>query len=242
MKGVNFKQILLVITVALAMVVVVGTRTPQAREDDSPEQKAADESGKASRAFEAIMANPDQAIPRDLIARAKAIAVFPEVLKVAFVGGGGGGKGVISRHVGDTWAEPVFYRAHGGSVGAQIGASKTDFVLLLMDDASVDALTKDKFEMGAEVRAAAGPVGRQHEAASDARLDADILAYSRSKGLFAGVDVKGVVVKPDNDLNQAVYKKTARELLTEQRNAGPASGLKVFPDTLVRYSAPPDSH
>jgi len=230
------KQNGIAVAIAFAFAIsLLNVRTPQARSDDTPEQQAADQSAKAAKAFEAIMQNPDQAIPRDLLARAKAVAVFPEVLKVAFVGGGGGGKGVVSRHVGDTWAPPVFYRAHGGSVGPQIGASRTDFVLLLMDDQSVDALMKDKFEMGAEVRAAAGPVGRSHEAASDAKLEADILSYSRSKGLFAGVDVKGVVVKPDDEMNKAVYKKTARELLTEQRPDAPSS-LNAFPAAIGRYA------
>jgi SH3 domain-containing YSC84-like protein 1 len=234
------RQRLFVLSVALA-IVVLAARTPQARVDDSPEKQVKDataQSEKASKAFETIMQNPDQAIPQDLLARAKAIAVFPEVVKVAFIGGGGGGKGVVSRHVGAKWGDPVFFRAHGGSVGPQIGASKTDFVLLLMDDQSIEALMKDKFEVGAEVRAAAGPVGRTHEAANDPKLQSDILSYSRSRGLFAGVDVKGVVVRPDDDMNKAVYNHTARELLSDQSSgAATGSGLKAFPETLGRYAS-----
>jgi len=217
-------QSLAAIAAALA-ITIMSARAPQARSGDAETTTLADaaaQSAKAAKAFESIMAIPDKAIPRDLLARAKAIAVFPEVVKVAFVGGGGGGRGVVSRHRGDTWGDPTFFRAHGGSVGPQIGASKTDFVLLLMDDQSVDALMKDKFELGAEVRAAAGPVGKNHEAASDARLQADILSYSRSRGLFAGVDVKGVVIRPEDDFNMAVYNKTARQLLrhSERRDGG----------------------
>jgi len=238
----NRKAKSLVVVAAVIAIVIVSARTPQARSDDAdktPLADAAAQSAKAAKAFEAIMAVPDKAIPRDLLARAKAIAVFPEVLKVAFVGGGGGGRGVVSRHQGDAWGDPVFFRAHGGSVGPQIGASKTDFVLLLMDDQSVDALMKDTFELGAEVRAAAGPVGKNHEAASDARLQADILSYSRSRGLFAGVDVKGVVIRPENELNLAVYHKTARELLGTKQETSAASGMQAFPQAVGRVAGAP---
>jgi lipid-binding SYLF domain-containing protein len=228
----------LVVVVATFAISIMSARAPQARADDDKTTlaDAAAQSAKAAKAFNAIMEVPDKAIPRDLLARAKAIAVFPEVLKVAFLGGGGGGRGVVSRHQGGTWGDPVFFRAHGGSVGPQIGASKTDFVLLLMDDQSVDALMKDKFELGAEVRAAAGPVGKNHEAASDAGLQADILSYSRSRGLFAGVDVKGVVIRPEDELNMAVYNKTARELLGHQQETTAPSGLQAFPQAVGRVA------
>src|SRR5262249_3947460 len=125
-----------------------------------------------------------------------------------------------------------------GSVGPQIGASSTDYFLLLMNDESIEGLMKDKFELGGEAGVAAGPVGRNAGAATDATMNAAILSYSRSRGLFAGVNVKGVVLRPEDDLNMAVYNKTARELLSDSAAAAanPAEGLKSFPNALGRYT------
>src|SRR5262249_12320149 len=162
------------------------------------------------KAFDEIMQVPDKAIPRDLLARAKAVAVFPRVIKVAMTVGGEGGRGVVSRHIDGRWDNPVFLRGGGGSVGPQIGASSTDYFLLLMNDESVESLMKDKFELGGEAAVAAGPVGRNAGAATDALMHAAILSYSRSRGLFAGANVKGVVLKPEDDLNLAVYNHTAK--------------------------------
>ena len=235
------KQNILAVVVAMAAVAVVAPRSPQARADGSDDKKvkeASSQSAKAAKAFEAIMQDPDKAIPRELLARAKAIAVFPQVIKVAFAVGGEGGRGVVSRRVGDAWGDPVFLRAGGGSVGPQIGAASTDFFLLLMTDDSVEGLMKDKFELGGEVGVAAGPVGKYHGAATDALMQAAILSYSRSRGLFAGANVKGIVLRPEDDLNMAVYNKTARELLTDQigGDADADGGLKAFPRALGRYS------
>jgi lipid-binding SYLF domain-containing protein len=240
------RQNMLVAAVALAAIVVATTRTPEARSNDSQEKKARDaaaQAAKAARSFEGIMRVPDKAIPRDLLARAKAIAVFPQVIKVALTVGGEGGRGVISRHVGTGWGNPVFVRAGGGSVGLQIGASSTDFFLLLMNDESVDGLMKDKFELGGEAGIAAGPVGRNVGAATDALMHAEILSYSRSRGLFAGVNVKGIVLKPEDDLNVAVYNQTARELLGDQvsGDASAAAGLQAFPQALGRYTVNPSN-
>jgi lipid-binding SYLF domain-containing protein len=243
MKPERQRTLLIAVTLA-AIIAVVTTRTPQARSDDSHEKKvkdAAAQSAAAAKAFEAIMQVPDKAIPRDVLARAKAIAVFPRVLKVAFAVGGGGGRGVVSRHTAAAWGRPVFLRAGGGSVGPQIGASSTDFVLLFMKDEGVEQLMKDKLEVGAEIRATAGPVGPEAGVASDVLLQAELLTYTRSRGLFAGANLKGVVVRPEDDLNMAVYDKTARELLSDQASgdAGADGGLKAFPQAIGRYTVNP---
>jgi len=237
------RQHILVVAVALA-IVAVSTRTPAARGDDSRDKmvkEAAEQSAKAAKAFEAIMQVPDKAIPRELLARAKAVAVFPRVIKVAVTVGGEGGRGVVSRHTDAGWGNPVFLRGGGGSVGPQIGASSTDYFLLLMNDESVEGLMKDKFELGGEAAVAAGPVGRNAGAGTDALMHAAILSYSRSRGLFAGVNVKGVVLKPEDDLNLAVYNQTARELLSDQAGASgsPAPDLTAFPRVLGRYTVNP---
>jgi len=231
------------LTTIVSAVVLTTALSPEARSDKSQEKKvkeAAAQSAKAAKAFEAIMQVPDQAIPRELLSKAKAIAVFPEVIKVALTVGGEGGRGVVSRNVAGQWSEPAFFRAGGPSVGAQIGASATDIFLLLMSDDSVGSLMKDKVELGGEVGVAAGPVGRNAGAGTDALMHAEVLSYSRSRGLFAGASVKGIVLKPEDDLNTAVYDKTARELLADSDGSpNPDAGLKAFPQVLTRYTGSP---
>jgi SH3 domain-containing YSC84-like protein 1 len=213
-----------------------------AQSNDDHEKKvreAAGQSIKAAKVFDAIMKTPDKAIPQDLLAHAKAIAVFPQVIKAAFFIGGEGGRGVVSRHTPNGWSEPVFFRAGGGSVGPQIGASATDIVLLFMNDEAVAGLMKDKFELGAEAAVAGGPVGRAASAGTDALMTAEILSYSRSRGLFAGVNLKGVVIRPEDDLNLAVYDESARELLdpAKRKTGDTAADIPTFSKTVSRYGA-----
>ena len=200
---------------------------------------AARHSETAAKIFTEIMNVRDQSIPRNLLDKAEAIAVFPGVVKVAFGIGGKGGQGVISRRIRGGWSAPAFFNLGGGSIGAQIGAQKTDYVLLIMNDDGLNGLLKDKFEIGGEVSVAAGPVGREAAAATDATLTAGILSYSRTKGAFIGAALKGGVISPDNDLNEAIYGKKAKDVLTERNpmkmNDMPAS-VRIFPRTLARYS------
>jgi lipid-binding SYLF domain-containing protein len=201
-------------------------------------QDATRHSRQASEVFTEIMNVRDKAIPKELLDKAEAIAVFPDVVKAAFIFGGKGGQGLISRRTRNGWSAPAFFNLSGGSFGAQIGASKTDYVLLIMNDDGINGLLKDKFEIGGEVGVAAGPVGREAAASTNPRMDAGILSYSRSKGAFIGAALKGAVISPDNDLNEAVYNMKARELLTENSmtlNQMPA-GVRIFPRTLARYS------
>jgi lipid-binding SYLF domain-containing protein len=205
-------------------------------------KEAAAQSAKAAKVLDSIMQIPDKSIPQDLIAHAKAIAVFPQVIKASFVVGGEGGRGVVSRRTSTGWSNPVFFRAGGASVGWQIGATATDFVLLFMNDEAMGGLMKDKFELGAEAGVAGGPVGRETGAGTDALMHAEILSYSRSRGLFAGISLKGVVVRPEDDLNQAVYGKTAHALLTDDTSAPNAKkGLSAFTETISRYTKKPDT-
>jgi lipid-binding SYLF domain-containing protein len=191
-------------------------------------------SNDAATVFNEIMGAPDNAIPKELIDKAQAIAVFPGVLKAAFIFGGREGKGVISRRTAGGWTTPAFFNLGGGSFGAQIGADKTDYVLLVMNERGLNGLSSDKFEIGGEVGVAAGPVGREASAATDAQLKAEILTYSRSKGLFAGVALKGTAITPDNNLNEAFYGFKARDVLNGVAGSAPAS-VSIFPETLSRY-------
>ncbi len=201
-------------------------------------QDAARHASEASKVFTEIMNVREHAIPKELLDKAEAIAVFPGTLKAAFIFGGRGGQGVISRRVRGGWGAPAFFNLSGGSFGAQIGAQKTDYVLLIMNQDGLNGLLKDKFEMGGEASVAAGPVGREASASTNLTLDAGILSYSRSKGAFIGAALKGAVISPDNDLNEAVYNLKAVDVLTGKTitmSEMPAA-VRSFPRTLSRYS------
>ena len=193
--------------------------------------EASRRSNDAATVFNEIMGAADNAIPKELIDKAQAIAVFPSVLKAAFIFGGTEGKGVISRRTDAGWTTPAFFNLGGGSFGAQIGADKTDYVLLVMNDKGLNGLLSDKFQIGGEVGVAAGPIGRTASAATDAQLKAEILSYSRSKGLFAGADLNGTAITPDNKLNEAFYGMKAKDVLV----ASIPSSVSTFPQTLSRY-------
>jgi lipid-binding SYLF domain-containing protein len=188
----------------------------------------------AAKVFDQIMGASDSAIPKELVDKAQAIAVFPGIVKAAFIVGGREGKGVISRRTPAGWSAPAFFNLAGGSFGAQIGADKTDYVLLIMNENGLNKLLADKFELGGEVGVAAGPVGREASAATDAQLNAEILTYSRSKGAFIGAALKGTTITPDNDLNQAFYGLNAKEVLSGGVSSTPVAVL-VYPQTLSRY-------
>ena len=196
--------------------------------------EAARRSKDAATAFNKIMQAPDNAIPKELVDKAQAIAVFPGVVKAAFILGGTEGKGVISRRTANGWSAPAFFNLGGGSFGAQIGADKTDYVLLIMNESGLNGLLGDKFQIGGEAGVAAGPVGRTASAATDAQLKAEILTYSRSKGLFAGVDLNGNAITPDNKLNEAVYGMKAKDILNGVAGRVPA-GVSIFPETLSSH-------
>ena len=222
---------------AVLAVLLSSISTPLAQKN-SRISDAARHSGAASKSFTEIMNVKDKAIPKELLDNAEAIAVFPDVLKAAFIFGGRGGQGVISKRVKGGWGPPAFFNLGGGSFGPQIGAQKTDYVLLIMNPDGVEGLLSDKFEIGGEVGVAAGPVGREAAASTNPRLDAGILSYSRSKGVFVGAALKGAVITPDNDLNQAVYGAKAKEVLTGKPMtlAQMPASVRIFPRTLVRYS------
>src|SRR5688500_17264988 len=205
---------------------------------DSRTKDAARHASDAAKTFTEIMNVKEKAIPKELLDTAEAIAVFPDVTKAAFLVGGRLGQGVISRRVKGGWSAPAFFNLGGGSFGPQIGAQKTDYILLIMNEEGLNGLLKDKFELGGEASIAAGPVGREAAASTNPRLNAGILSYSRSKGVFIGAALKGAVISPDNDLNEAIYGKTADELLKSAPlpiGQLPAS-VRIFPRTLVRYS------
>lgn len=185
-----------------------------------------------------LMQTPEKGIPQDLLAKAECIIVIPGVKKAAFVVGGEFGKGFAEcRNADGTgWRAPAAVRLEGGSVGFQIGAVSTDLIMVIRNKHGMESLLSDKFTLGADVSAAAGPVGRSASADTDAKLNAEILAWSRAKGLFAGVSLKGATVRNDIDANEELYGKrlTNREILTGEMR--PPSSAQPLVAALDRYS------
>jgi lipid-binding SYLF domain-containing protein len=234
------RTIILLVSMAVLLSVCATAFAQNSRERSTKKARAAaNQSAKAARGIDVIMGTREKSNPRDVLDRAEALAVYHGVIKAGCIVGGRGGRGVISRRVAGGWGAPAFFDLAGGSIGLQIGASSTDFILLFMNEQAVESLLGDKFEIGAEGSAAAGPVGRSASASTDARLNAQILSYSRSKGAFAGLELKGVVIKPDNEDNSQVYGMTARDILTGANKIAMdkmPEGVRVFPQTLSRYS------
>jgi lipid-binding SYLF domain-containing protein len=192
---------------------------------------------KATRVFHEIMTTPDKGIPRDLLEKAKCVAIIPGEEKLAFIFGGNYGKGLATCRTADGWSAPMFVAVGGGSVGFQIGGSFTDVVMLFMNDHALQSLMSDKFKIGADATVAAGPVGRQASANTDLKLNAEILSYSRSKGIFAGASVDGAVVQADHSGDKAMYGHdvTHQEIL-DGKIAVPESARRLVAD-LGRYPA-----
>jgi len=160
---------------------------------------------KAALVFRQIMDTPDKGIPNDLLDKAKCVAIIPGDKKFAFIFGGSYGRGVATCRTATGWSAPMFVAIDGGSVGYQIGGSSTDLVMLFMNDHALQSLLGDKFKLGADASVAAGPVGRNATAATDLRLNAEILSYSRAKGLFAGVSLDGAVMQADRSGDHSMY-------------------------------------
>jgi len=240
MKNLIWRRLTQFLVAIMALIVTAGvvpaqTDSKQNKKDISQARKT---SAQAVEVFNKIMGEPDKSIPRDLLERAEAVAIFPGVINAAFIVGGRGGQGLISRRTPTGWSAPAFFKIGGGSLGAQIGGQKIDYIMLIMNDGGLKGLLEDKFEIGAEASIAAGPVGRSSSATTNPTLDAGILSYSRTKGLFAGVALKGAVITPDNDRNQAVYKQNATQLLGGNSTAATVPEyVNIVPQTLNRYSS-----
>jgi lipid-binding SYLF domain-containing protein len=189
-----------VVLVSLLMLSVVGVSSAQPL---ALENRISD----AAQVLKDMMEAPDAGIPSDLLKRSKGIIIFPSLLKAGLGVGGHYGKGVVLRRNPSTgkWGPPAFIRLLGGSFGWQVGVQSTDLVLLIMSDVSLKSLFRDKFTIGADASVAAGPLGRDASAATDIGLSAGILSYSRAKGIFAGVSVKGSVVETDWEANESYY-------------------------------------
>lgn len=229
MKGTRFLRVFVI----LCLIQAGGVVFAQDKLKD-----ASDESAKAAKTLDEIMRIPEKAIPQNVFDSAECVAVFPSTIKGGFIVGVQKGDGLVSCRTPDGWSAPVFLDMAGGSVGAQIGVQSTDFVLLFMNRSGADHLLKNEFTVGAEASVAAGPVGREAGASTDWKLNAEILSYSRSKGLFVGAALNGVKISTDNSDMKHVYGAgyNAKDILLENKVEAPAA-VRAFSDALSRYSS-----
>jgi lipid-binding SYLF domain-containing protein len=207
-----------VVLVAAALAAaLISTATPSAQTEE------ADRVAEAARVLDEIQAVKDQSIPQSLLDKARAIAVFPSTIKGAFLVGAQRGKGVLSGRSTRGWSPPAFVTLTGGSVGLQIGGQATDIVLVVLNERGLTNLSSNSFKLGGDASVAAGPVGREASASTDARFQAEILSYSRSRGAFAGLSLNGSTIRADRDANRRIYGRnyTTRDIVTDGRGGQP---------------------
>jgi lipid-binding SYLF domain-containing protein len=198
--------------------------------DDSKERERLENCGVV---IQEIMDIPDD-IPQDLIDKSYCIIVYPSVVKAAFVVGASYGRGAMTcrsgEHFNGPWSSPTMMALEGGSFGLQIGGQATDFVLLIMNGRGAKSVLSSKVKLGADASAAAGPKGRNAEASTDVTLRAEILSYSRARGLFAGISLAGSTVRPDNSANEKLYKKNVppQDIVFKGAEPVPASAQKFI--------------
>ncbi len=200
-------------------------------------QKEVERVKNATEVFTEVMGIPEKAIPQELLSRAQCIAIVPSMKKGGFVVGGHFGRGLVTcRRASRQWGPPSMLTVGGGSFGLQIGGQAIDVIMLVMNKKGMNFLVGDKFTLGGDASVAAGPVGRATSAETNAAMRAEILTYSRARGLFAGVTLKGAVVKPDNDGNRDLYGREipARALLIDGNAPTPAEARPLL-TALAKY-------
>ena len=228
MKGIFVKRLVTVILFFLCLVSFASAN------------EAGDRVVRAALALREIMDAPDGGVPQDLIDKSICVAVIPNMKKGGFIFGANYGRGLMSCRVDNgngEWSAPSMFRLEGGSFGLQIGAQAVDLVLVIMNLRGLESLLDSKFTLGGDASVAAGPVGRTAAAETDAWMSAKILAYSRSRGLFGGLTVKGGTIRPDNNANLEFYRQpmNARTLLLYQTNPIPRDA-QIFLDELNKIS------
>ncbi len=193
---------------------------------------------KAAVIFEEIMGAPDRGIPQDLLDRAECAVVIPGLKKGAFIFGGKYGRGFFScrQKSGKGWGAPAAVRIEGGSFGLQIGGSETDVVMLVLNERGVQRLLSSKFTLGGDASVAAGPVGRTAQAETDAYMTAEILTWSRSRGVFAGISLSGATLRQDLDVNRSLYGKTLENKEIVQSGLAPPAAASKLISLLNKYS------
>jgi lipid-binding SYLF domain-containing protein len=212
---------------AVAMIGILAFAPVTFAKDHDRARKEEDRIANSSAVMSEILNVPDN-IPRDLLDKARCVVVMPSVLKAAFIVGGDYGRGTMVCRTGKAfsgpWGAPAMYALEGGSIGFQIGGEATDFVFLIMNDRGANSLLHSKVKLGADASIAAGPVGRDAAADTDAYLRSEILSYSRARGVFAGVSLEGSTLRPDNKADRALYGRdvTAAQIVRESEVQSPS--------------------
>ena len=201
----NFRKNRLLAINAGLLILLSYSSLAQSNKDEAPDIVKRTQS--AAEVFQQIMEAPDQGIPNEILDNAKCIAITPSMFRAAIGFGGRYGRGVASCRTANGWSAPAPYLMTGGSWGLQFGAQAVDLVMLVMNDKGMHHLLSSKFKIGADASAAAGPVGRHASAGTDWKMRAQVLTYSRARGVFAGVSLNGVAVKPDEDSTRLLYGK-----------------------------------
>jgi lipid-binding SYLF domain-containing protein len=231
-----FRNAVLALAVSAALVVIAVPARIAAQSSPSDEAQRISES---TTVFNEIMGAPDKAIPNTVLSKAEGMAIFPGTIKGGFVIGAQHGRGIISARVENSraWSAPAFMTLTGGSIGAQIGAQAVDVVLVIMSRRGLTNLVSNEFKIGADAGVAAGPVGREATASTDVSMRAEILSYSRARGLFAGISLNGSSIRGDDDANQRFYGKPAKtaDIIFQVMSPVP-SPVPEWRETLAKYA------
>jgi lipid-binding SYLF domain-containing protein len=206
---------------------------PRAQKDDNEAKRVRD----ATTIFGEIMAAEDKAIPNAILSKATGIAIFPSTIKAGLVFGGIRGRGVLSGRGANGWSSPAFLTLTGGTFGLQIGGESADIILVINGDRGLQNLVSNQFKIGTDAAIAAGPVGRDAQAATDIQLRAQILSYSRARGLFAGVTINGSTIRQDVDANERFYGKrlTTKQIVFDGQGGSPEA-VGEWHAALTRYA------
>jgi SH3 domain-containing YSC84-like protein 1 len=215
--------------------VAFAASTIPAAAQDKDHERLSERLSSATRVIDEVMATPDKAIPQSILAGAHCVVVVPKYKKGAFGFGGQYGQGVATCRTGRGWSAPVFVRLEGGSFGFQIGGQSTDLVLVAMNDNGLQHMLASKFKLGGDAAATAGPVGRNAQASTDASLHAEFLTYSRSQGLFAGIDLDGTVLSQNGDDTRTEYGADISYNSVLHGDVGAQPNAVSFVHTVARY-------
>jgi lipid-binding SYLF domain-containing protein len=207
-----------------------------AAEDETKETKAADRVEAAAAVLNEIQGAPDKGIPQEVLGSAECVAVVPSLLKGGFIVGGKYGRGLASCRTSKGWSAPAFFVVTGGSVGFQIGGQAVDLVMLIMNKDGMKHLLSSQFALGADASVAAGPVGRHAEGNTDWKMRAEVLTYSRARGLFAGVSLNGAVIKQDKDSTREFYGRMVPFRTSLTGEIEPPAGANAFLTSLSQWA------
>ena len=218
------------------LVVLLSSAVFVAADDEAKESKATDRVQAAGDVLNEIQSAPDKGIPQEILGSAECVAVVPSLLKGGFIVGAKYGRGLASCRTPKGWSAPAFFTVEGGSFGFQIGGQAVDLVMLIMNKNGMDHLLSSEFKLGADASAAAGPVGRHASADTDWKMRAEVLTYSRARGLFAGLELAGAVIKQDKDSTREFYGRMVPFKTSLRGNIDAPKSAYPFLSTLAKWA------